>query len=142
MSDVQTGNETRLFLTLAGVEVEVAEILDLPELPAFETELYKTTHMTTGSIETHKKKPRKEGAEVTITGNYVIASQSETHLRAADAAPGPIPYRIEVKQGATTYDHEGEALFYNLKLMNPMEDRRTFAITSKWQTADTRTAQA
>ena len=70
MSDVQTGNETRLFLTLAGVEVEVAEILDLPELPAFETELYKTTHMTTGSIETHKKKPRKEGAEVTITGVF------------------------------------------------------------------------
>jgi hypothetical protein len=140
--DVDTGNESRLFLTLGGSEVEVAQILDIPEMPRGEAELFETTHMTTGRIKTHKKKPRKDGAEVTITGNYIIMSDAETHLQAADDIRTAIPYRIELKQDDKLVDVEGTALFYNFTRLNPMDDRRTFAISVKWNSVPTQTVQA
>jgi hypothetical protein len=141
LSDVDSGDETGLFLTIDGTEVEIGEIVDLPELPSGTQTMFETTHMRSGEFKEWKKNRRRDGNEVAIVGNYVIASESETHLRAAEDTKEAIQYRIEIKQGAVVYDVVGFALFRDLVISNPMEDRRQFTITAKWVSRATTTAQ-
>lgn len=132
ISDVTTGHGTELWINPSGTLVKVAEIDDLPELPtSADTELYDVSHMGTVGYREHKKHPLKDGVPITVVGNYVIASASDTLLQAADDAEGPIPYKVVVKQGTDSYDITGSALFYGLKRKNPKGEKRTFEITMK-----------
>lgn len=131
MSDVTTGHGSQLWLNTTGALARVAEIDDIPELPSGERGLYETTSFDTTDYKEFKKEPLKEGVEVTITGNYVINSAADGILQEAEDAEDAIPYRIVLKEGATTYYVEGSALFYNLKRMNPKDGKRTFSIVMK-----------
>lgn len=131
MSDVTTGHSTQLWLNTTGSLARVAEIDDIPELPSGERGLYETTSFDTTDYKEFKKEPLKEGVEITITGNYVINSTADGILQDADDSEDAIPYRIVLKEGATTYYCEGSALFYNLKRMNPKDQKRTFSIVLK-----------
>nr|AGU09811.1 hypothetical protein [uncultured organism] len=142
LSAVETGDETGLFLDVGAGLVEVAEITDLPSLPSGTQTTFETTHLKSGDYKEHKKNKRKDGDEVEITGNYVIDSDAEATLEAAEASRGAIRYQIHAPQGDDVFIFEGWALFMNLKRSNPAESRREFTITAKWVTAPTRTKQA
>lgn len=131
LSDVETGFGTALHIDVGAGLVEVAEIIELPELPSGERGTYKTTHMKSVDFEEFKKLPLREGVELTIRGNYIIGSAAETTLDAADDADGALPYKIATAQDETVYNFTGDALFYNLRKLNPIDDRRTFEITMK-----------
>lgn len=128
------GDETRLHLDPDGdgTYIDVAELTDLPDLPSFSSEMYETTTMATGDVRQHKKTRRKDGEEVEIVGNYAIASESWTVLKAAEAARGAVAYKIVAKEGAKTLTLEGWALFTNLRRSNPVGEVRQFTITAKW----------
>ena len=129
LSAVETGDRTELWLDVGEGLVEVAEIVDLPELPSGSRGTYKTTHMKSGSFEEFKKLTRKEGNTFTITGNAILGSAANTTLKAADDADDAIEYRIATYQGADVYHVEGAALFMNYKVTNPADDRRMFEIS-------------
>lgn len=132
LSKATHGHGSQLWLKIgAGVLTKVAEIDDIPELPSFETELYETSNFDTAGVKEHKKLPLKDGVPITITGNYVINSDSDALLQSADNEEGAIEYRIILKEGADIYHAEGTALFYNLKRMNPKDSKRTFQIIMK-----------
>lgn len=132
ISDVTTGHGSQLWIDTGTGLARVAEIDDIPELPTgSERGLYETSNFDTVGFKEFKKEPLKEGVEVTITGNYVINSAADSILQAADDAEGALPFRIVLKEGALTYYCEGDALFYNLKRMNPKAEKRTFSIALK-----------
>lgn len=132
ISEVTTGHGSQLWVDVGAGLVRVAEIDDIPELPtSSERALYETSSFDTTGFKEFKKEPLKEGVEVTITGNYIINSAGDATLQAADDAEGALPFRIVLKQGAVTYYCEGDALFYNLKRMNPKAEKRTFSIALK-----------
>ncbi|MDE0878925.1 MAG: hypothetical protein OSB00_09750 [Sphingomonas bacterium] len=142
LSAVETGDETQLFLDVGAGLVEVAEIIDLPELPSGAQTTFETTHMKSGRYKEFKKNTRLEGNEVDITGNYVIGSDAEATLLAAEASRDAIAYKIVVIQGEDIFNVEGYALFMSLRRSNPMDDRRQFTITAKWVDAETTTVAA
>jgi hypothetical protein len=82
-------------------------------------------------VKEFKKHPLKEGADFTISGNRVLGSTADTTLKAAEAAAGPLPYRIVLPQGEDVYEVTGSALFYNLKYLNNANEKRRFQITMK-----------
>lgn len=132
ISEVTTGHGSQLWVDVGAGLARVAEIDDIPELPtSSERALYETSSFDTTGFKEFKKEPLKEGVEVTITGNYIINSAGDATLQAADDAEGALPFRIVLKQGAVTYYCEGDALFYNLKRMNPKAEKRTFSIALK-----------
>lgn len=132
LSKATHGHGSQLWLKIgAGVLTKVAEIDDIPELPSFETELYETSNFDTDGVKEHKKLPLKDGAPITIRGNYVINSASDALLQDADDEEGAVEYRIVLNEGADVFHVEGTALFYNLKRMNPADAKRTFEITMK-----------
>lgn len=131
MSDVTTGFGTQLFLNAGAGLVRVAEIDDLPELPSLSTALYDVSSFDTVEVREWKKQPLKDGATITIAGNYVIGSTAAATLEAADVSEVAIPYRIVMKQGADLYEATGSALFYDLRYMNPGDSKRRFNITMK-----------
>lgn len=132
ISEVTTGHGSQLWIDVGAGLARVAEIDDIPELPtSSERGLYETSSFDTTGFKEFKKEPLKEGVEVTITGNYIINSAGDATLQAADDAEGALPFRIVLKQGAVTYYCEGDALFYNLKRMNPKAEKRTFSIALK-----------
>ena len=125
------GHGTELWLKVGATFERVAEIDDIPELPNFERGLYETTNFDTVDVMEFKKLPLKEGAELTIGGNYVIGGAAEALLRQADASLEPIEYRIVLKQGSAEFKDEAFALFYNLRFTNPADEKRRFEITLK-----------
>lgn len=131
LSDVETGFGTELHINVGAGLVEVAEILEVSDLPSGSRELYETTHMKSVDFKEFKKQPLKEGVEITIRGNYVLGSTSADTLQAAEDADGALPYKIVTPQDGDNYEFTGNALFYGLRRLNPMDDRRTFEITMK-----------
>lgn len=131
-SDVTTGFGSKLEIDIGEGLVVVAEIDDIPELPTgSERELYETSSFDTVEYKEWKKHPLKDGTPITIMGNYVIGSDSDATLEAADDANGALPYRIVIKQDADTFEVTGTGLFYGLKRNNPKDSKRTFEITLK-----------
>lgn len=132
ISNVTTGHASELWINTGAGLAKVAEIDDIPELPTgSERALYETSSFDSVDYKEFKKEPLKEGVEIEITGNYVINSAADAILQDADDAEGALAYRIVLKEGAATYHCEGEALFYNLKRMNPKAEKRTFSIMMK-----------
>lgn len=133
LSKTTHGHGSELWLKIgAGVLTKVAEVDDIPELPtSSERELYETSNFDTEEYKEWKKLPLKDGAPITIRGNYVINSASDALLQQADDADDAVEYRIVLKEGADVFHCEGTALFYNLKRMNPKDAKRTFEITMK-----------
>lgn len=131
LSAVDTGFGTALHINLGAGLVEVAEILEVSDLPSGQRELYETTHMKSVGFKEWKKQPLKDGVEITLRGNYVIGSASDALLQAADDAEVALAYKIVTPQNADVFQFTGTALFYGYKRMNPMDDRRTFEITMK-----------
>ena len=133
LSKTTHGHGSQLWLKIgAGALTKVAEVDDIPELPtSAERELYETSSFDTEEFKEWKKLPLKDGVPVTIRGNYVINSASDTLLQQADDEEEACEYRIVLKEGADVYHCEGTALFYNLKRMNPADAKRTFEITMK-----------
>lgn len=131
MSDVTTGHGSELWINVSGTLVKVAEVDDIPEEPNFTTTLYETSSFDSVAVKEFKKHPLKEGADFTISGNRVLGSAAATTLAAAEAAPGPLPYKIVLPQGEDTYEVTGSALFYNLKFLNNANEKRRFQITMK-----------
>lgn len=142
LSEVETGDETQLFLDVGAGLKEVAELTDLPTLPSGTQTTFNTTHMKSGKYQEFKKNKRREGDEVDITGNYIIGSESETLLLAAEESRAAVKYRIIAKQGDETWFFEGYALFMSFKRGNPMDDRRQFTITAKWVGDNSQALQA
>lgn len=132
LSEVETGDETQLFLDVGDGLVEVAEITDLPTLPSGTQTTFNTTHMKSGKYQEFKKNKRREGDEVDITGNYIIGSEAEATLLKAEDSRAAVAYRIVAMQGDEVWHFEGYALFMSFKRGNPMDDRRQFTITAKW----------
>lgn len=138
LSAATNGDETELLVSLDETTwTAVAEIDELPDLPAGEQSTYETTHMKSAAFKEFKKNKRREGTETEITGNYVIGGAAETTLLAMEAAGGSLAYQIVLKQGAEVWRATGRALFYNLQRSNPMEEKRRFTITAKWVTGMT-----
>lgn len=133
LSKTTHGHGSQLWIKIgAGVLTKVAQIDDIPELPtSTETELYETSNFDTVGLKEFKKLPLKDGVPITIRGNYVINSASDALLQDADDEDGAVEYRIVLTEGADTFNVEGQALFYNLKRMNPADAKRTFEITMK-----------
>lgn len=142
MSDVTTGFASQLLINIGAGLVKVAEVDDIPELPSFTATLFETSSFDTVDVKEFKKHPLKEGAEYTIAGNFVLGSTSSATLDAADAASGPLPYKIVLEQDDETYEVTGSALFYNLKYLNPGAEKRKFNITLKPTTRAPRAAAA
>lgn len=140
LSDVSTGNESEFHIDVGAGLVQVAEVIDLPELPSGARDLYETTHMQSGPFKEYKKTPRKDGETVTITGNAVLGSTTETTCAAAQDADGAVPYKLVVKQDDLAVTFEGYCLVLSHKISNPMADRRTFEMSVKWVNAPTQTA--
>lgn len=132
LSEVTTGDQSELYIDIGAGPVKVAEIDDIPELPtSSERELYETTSMDTVEFKEWKKQRLKDGTPITITGNYVIGSDSDTTLQTADDDEEALPYRIVLVQGDDIFHCEGTGLFYGFKRMNPKDSKRTFEITLK-----------
>lgn len=133
LSKTTHGHGSELWIKIgAGALTKVAEVDDIPELPtSSERELYETSSFDTEEYKEWKKLPLKDGTPVTIRGNYVINSASDTLLQSADDEEGACEYRIVLKEGADVFHCEGTALFYNFKRMNPADAKRTFEITMK-----------
>lgn len=133
LSKTTHGHGSELWIKIgAGVLTKVAQVDDIPELPtSSERELYETSNFDTEEYREWKKLPLKDGTPITIRGNYVINSASDTLLQSADDAEGALEYRIVLKEGADIFHVEGTALFYNFKRMNPADAKRTFEITMK-----------
>lgn len=132
LSDVTTGHGSELWIDIGAGLAKVAEIDDIPELPTGnERELYETSSFDTAEYKEWKKQPLKDGVPITIMGNYVIGSASDTLLESADDAEAALDYRIILKQGADVFHCEGSGLFYGLKRKNPKGEKRTFEITLK-----------
>lgn len=142
LSEVDTGDLSELWIDIGDGLVEVAEITDIPELPSGAQSTFETTHMKSGRFKEFKKNARKEGNEVAITGNYILGSDAEDILLAAEDARGALPYRIVAHQGEDVYHIDGYALFMNLQRSNPMDDRRQFTISAKWVFDATQTKAA
>jgi hypothetical protein len=133
LSKTTHGHGSELWIKIgAGVLTKVAEVDDIPELPtSSERELYETSNFDTEEYKEWKKLPLKDGTPITIRGNYVINSASDTLLQSADDEEGACEYRIILKEGADIFHVEGTGLFYNFKRMNPKDAKRTFEITLK-----------
>lgn len=140
-SDVTTGFGSQLWINLGDGLVKVAEVDDIPEEPSFTTTLFETTSFDTQGVKEFKKHPLKEGVEITVAGNRVLGSAAATTLEAADGETNPLPYKIVLLQDDEVWDITGQALFYNLKFMNPGNDKRKFQITMK-PTSASSTAEA
>lgn len=132
LSPTTHGHGSQIEIDVGAGLVKVAEVDDIPELPTSnERELYETSSFDTAEYKEWKKLPLKDGVPITIQGNYSINSASDTLLQSADDAEGALPYRIVLKEGSKTFEVEGNALFYNLKRMNPASEKRKFEITLK-----------
>ena len=132
LSPTTHGHGSELEIDVGAGLVKVAEVDDIPELPTSnERELYETSSFDTTGYKEWKKLPLKDGVPITIQGNYTINSSSDGLLQSADDAEGALPYRIVLKQGSDTFEVTGNALFYNLKRMNPANEKRKFEITLK-----------
>lgn len=134
LSDATHGHGTELQIDIGDGNglVKVAQVDDLPELPTSnERELYETSNFDTEEFKEWKKLPLKDGVPITIMGNYVINSASDTLLQAADDAEGALAYKIILKEGSSTFEATGNALFYNFKRTNPSDAKRRFEITLK-----------
>lgn len=132
LSDATHGHGSQLWIDFGAGFVRIAQVDDIPELPtSSERELYETSSFDTVDYKEWKKLPLKDGAPITITGNYVIGSQSDGYLQDADDEEGALPFRLVLQQGSDSYHCEGNGLFYNFKRMNPKDAKRTFEITLK-----------
>lgn len=132
LSDATHGHGSQLWINFGAGFVRVAQVDDIPELPTSnERELYETSSFDTEEYKEWKKLPLKDGTPITITGNYVIGSQSDGYLQDADDAEAALPFRIVLNQGEDSFNCEGNGLFYNFKRMNPKDAKRTFEITLK-----------
>lgn len=138
-SKATNGDGTLFYVKVSGSAWQaVAELDDedgLTDLPSGTQSLYETTHMGSGGYKEFKKHFRREGAETTITGNFVLdatAGSTMSILDGANDATDPIPYLVVLKQGAETWYMTGYALFYDLARTNPGSDVRQFSITAKW----------
>ena len=132
LSNATHGFGSELWINTVSGLTKVAEVDDIPELPtSSERELYETSNFDSDQYKEWKKLPLKDGTPITIRGNYVIGSASDTLLQAADNAEGALPYRIVLKQGTAVFHCTGTGLFYNFKRMNPKDAKRTFEITLK-----------
>ena len=132
LSAATHGHGSQLWIDTGSGLVRIAEIDDIPELPTSnERELYETSSFDSVEFKEWKKLPLKDGVPITIRGNYVINSDSDVALEAADNAEDALEYKIVLLEGGDSYDCEGTALFYNFKRMNPSDAKRTFEITLK-----------
>ncbi len=131
-SEVDTGDLSELWLGNPVTLAQVGEAIEIPELPSGTRGTFETTHLQSGSYKEFKKLRRKEGEEVTITGNALLGSTTDTLLRAAEARRDGVPYKIVVFENDDEYEITGTALVMNYKVTNPPEDRRTFEVTLKW----------
>lgn len=134
-----TGNLTELWLQTGDgfgepnpTLLEVAELVDLPNLPSGTRGTYETTHMKTGPYKTFKKVPRKEGETETIVGNAVLGSGTETVIRDCEEYDGPVAYYIFAWDDGVKYRIAGTMLVLSFKITNPMEDRRMFELQVQW----------
>lgn len=138
LSAATNGDETQLFVSLdEQAWTEVAELDELPDLPAGEQSMYETTHMKSGVFQEYKKNKRRDGTEIDISGNYVIGSDAEETLDAMEASTGSLAYQIVLKQGPETWRGTGRGLFHTLRKTNPMGEKRRFTISMKPVTAMT-----
>ena len=137
LSAATNGDETRFYLDVGDGWKEVAELDPedgLSDLPSGTQEMYETTHMKSGDFKEWKKNRRRDGVETDITGNYVIGSDSDALLVAAEDASGSVPYCIELREGGKVEYGTGHALFHSLRRSNPGTSVRKFTITAKWVT--------
>lgn len=138
LSAATSGDETKLFVSLDGQAwTEIGEITDMPDLPSGQQSTYETTHMSSGKFKEFKKNKRIEGSETDIEGNLTLVDDTVADaplavLRTIEERVDAVPVRIDLKQGGDTFHVTSVALFYTLRLSNPMEDVRKFTITAKW----------
>ncbi len=131
LSAVETGDETEFFVDLGTGLVEVAELINLSDLPSYTQTTYETTHMKSGPVKEHKKNVRQEGDDMTAEFNYIPGSAAEKTLKAAVAAKDALMVQIKTPQGEGFLTADFPALFMSLKRSNPMDDRRTMTVTMK-----------
>ncbi len=131
-SEVDTGDRSELWLGNPTTLAQVLEAIEIPELPSGTRDTFETTHLKSGSFKEFKKLPRKTGETVTVTGNALLGSATDTLLRAAELRRDGSPYKIVLFEGDDEYEVTGTALVLSYKVTNPAEDRRTFEVQLMW----------
>ncbi len=128
-----TGNGTEFWLHDGTSLVKLGEVFDVPEMPAASRELIDATHMESGDFMEYLSAPRRDGAEVTLSMNFVPNSATDTLCEAAVSAGNVRTYELVYKIAAGTKRKKaGSCIVRDYRVTNPMSDRRVGSLTVKW----------
>jgi hypothetical protein len=134
MTDVTHGHGSEAWLEnpANGTLTEIAEVIDIPDLPSAVRAIFETSHLKTVGVKSYKKEPLADSDEIEIQMNYIPGSATDTLCKAALASDNELDFRIVLPVGEDDpVAVDFTVLVMNYTRTNPGADRRVGTLTIK-----------